>query len=197
MKDFIVLLLLAATVFVVSKSLLRRRSAAPLSRDESILLGRERICCLSQGWSQPEIDKILADFTALYADDGVKLKSSRLTGNVFRIDFPEGIESRHAEFLVNYLDYPADLDLQGRDIRNVAAVVLGPEFGIPSGLAGCKAVIYVPANDEEYDLVYGRLENGEAFRVSFGDNRWVDTGDARWRPALDEVARLALAQLGR
>jgi hypothetical protein len=98
----------------------------------------------------------------------------------FAITFPKDIQPKILYFLVNYLQYPREFDLKNRSIAVVARVVLTPAFGAPDDvLSGKNAMIYVPANDTDYDLVYVRIEQGQAYKVSFTDLVWQPVDEAR------------------
>ena len=76
-------------------------------------------------------------------------------------------------FLVNYLRYPKDFDLQNRTIGVLGRARLSQAFGIPdSSLEGIMAKIYVPANDKEFDNVYVQLESGKTFKIPFTRLIW-------------------------
>ncbi|MGH9930709.1 MAG: hypothetical protein ACREA9_15985 [Pyrinomonadaceae bacterium] len=61
--------------------------------------------------------------------------------------------------------------------------------GIPARLFGEKALLYVPDNDEDYDVVYLQSETAVSFKNSPGENRWRQVDVARL-PL--EVKKLAL-----
>ena len=82
--------------------------------------------------------------------------------------------------MVNYVRYPKKFDLSHRSIGVLGRVVLTAAFGVPdSALIGNRAVIYVPSNDTEYDLVYARVESGRTYTIPFTSLIWEATGAAR------------------
>jgi hypothetical protein len=136
---------------------------------------------LIRGWQRKELEQILADFLQLYglADSSV-LKMEAKSSDTFVITFPHDIEPKLLLFLVNYVQYPKKFDLTERSIGVLGRVVLTAAFGVPdTGLIGKQAVIYVPANDTEYDLVYARLESGGVYIIPFTSLIWKATDDAR------------------
>lgn len=133
------------------------------------------------GWRRPELDKILSYLREAYE---VSMSSRRLvterSNDTFVISFPNDIPPKILYFLVNYLQYPKEFDLKNRAIGVVGRIVLSTACGIPDdSLAGKSAEIYVPANDTDYDLVYLRTEDGEAFEISFTDLIWKRAQQAR------------------
>ncbi len=96
-----------------------------------------------------------------------------------RLRFPNDMPPEGFGFLVNYLQYPEDYDLQGREIVVVGRVTLGRDFNLPDEkLAGQRAHFYIPSNDEDYDVVYVRV--GErTFENSFASWHWKVATDNR------------------
>ncbi len=127
-----------------------------------------------RGWNRAELDKILSGFLPAYdlpVDSTVKIKEE--SADKFTITFPNDIQPKFLYFLVNYLQYPKEVDPKNRSIAVVARVVLTSAFGAPNdALVGKNAMIYVPANDTDYDLVYIRIEQGQAYKISFTDLVW-------------------------
>jgi len=83
-------------------------------------------------------------------------------------------------FLVNYLAYPTNFALAGRSISVAGKTMLSPDFqGIPESLAEKKAIIYVPENDQDYDVIYLLVETGAAFANAFSEGVWREVKDTR------------------
>lgn len=132
------------------------------------------------GWTRTGLQKFIGDFLPMYgiADSGVQIETK--DEHSFEIRFPSDIQPKLLLFLVNYLQYPKGFDLTHRAIGVVAHVVLTRAFGASDPkLIGKRAAIYVPANDNDYDVVYVKIESGETYRVPFSDMDWASTDDPR------------------
>jgi hypothetical protein len=80
---------------------------------------------------------------------------------------------------VNYLNYPKDYDLKTRSISVTGHATLTAAFHLPSkSLIGKNAVFYVPSADQDFDLVYIRVDN-ETYVNSFAGSRWKKVNNPR------------------
>lgn len=144
---------------------------------------------LRKGWSERELQTILHDFSSQY-ELGSSLKEQvtpRPDGS-FKVSFPAGIAPDMFAFLVNYVRYPRDFELRGRQILVVGRVTLAGPFAPPvPDVAGRNAVFYVPTNDTEYDLIFVKTDDGRAFEVSFTDMRWKPVRDPRLPEGADRL----------
>ncbi len=134
-----------------------------------------------RGWTRSELGQILSDFGGLY---GLPKPSDWTVTDGSHSDlilaFPNDIQPKLLLFLVNYLEYPKNFDLTHRSIGVLCRATLTSAFGVPeTSLVGKKAIIYVPANDTEHDLVYARVESGEAYQIPFTTLIWEGVSDAR------------------
>lgn len=129
-----------------------------------------------KGWEQSEIEKIIYDFIEAYKDDGYPaytIKPHKQSENLYHLTFPEDIHAQLFTFLVNYLAYPFDLDGSNRSIIICAKTTLSPGFeGIDSSLVEKKAILYIPENDQDHDVVYMRTESGVNLANSFSEVKW-------------------------
>lgn len=134
-----------------------------------------------RGWKRPELDKMLS-----YLRESYEVPASSpwvvtaRSDDVFVITFPNDIFPRLLYFLVNYLQYPKEFDVKDRSISVLGRMVLTRASGIPDDrLMGKSAEVYVPANDTDYDRVYLRTEDGEAYVIPFTDLIWKRVPEAR------------------
>lgn len=139
------------------------------------------------GWTNEELQRILADFTDMYSDqlgpDFDCEVSSHNKGST-HITFPHDIPASQFPFLINYLQYPKNHDLKARSISVVGEALLSPDFYPPSkNLAGQRAFFYIPLNDQNYDVVYVHVRD-ETFAKSFASNHWKKVFDPRIPPGL-------------
>jgi len=133
-----------------------------------------------KGLELSQLERILADFSRSYADDlapGEPFRITPLKAHQFRITFPSDIEPSLLSFLVNYIHYPKSLDLT--NVVVVAHVTLTSAFPLPrKALLGEKARVYVPSDDQDFDLVYVAV-GSEYFRQSFTNMVWKPVDDGR------------------
>jgi len=133
------------------------------------------------GWSEEELGKALDDFTGLdKSGPAPKIQIEKRFEQLFRVTFPEDISVFDFVALVNYLNYPIDLASPEREITVAGKTTLNSAFaGIPESLWGKHAILYVPENDEDYDVVHMQTEAG-AFANSFNqDSGWRRVNDPR------------------
>jgi hypothetical protein len=137
-----------------------------------------------KGWSQPELDEILTYFLGSYELSGkMSVKVTAKSNGVLTIAFPSDIPPTILLYLVNYLKYPKDFDLTQRSIGVLGRVALTSVFNLPDPkLVGKRAEIYVPADDDQYDLVYAKTETGAAYKVPFTNLIWKAVDTARTPP---------------
>lgn len=133
------------------------------------------------GWNEEELRDILDGFIAENQPGWplFKFEIVKEDVNFCRLIFPDDIHPLLFASLVNYLNYPIAFGVANRSIIVAGRTTLDQYFkGIPEKLSGQKAVIYVPANDEEYDVVYLQTETKLSFASSFNDDSWraVDEG---------------------
>ena len=134
-----------------------------------------------RGWSQSELDKILTYFLGSYELTGkMSVKVTGKSDGVLTIAFPDDIPPTILLYLVNYLRYPKDFDLTNRSIGVLGRVALTPVFSLPDPkLVGQRADIYVPADDDQYDLVYAKTETGTVYKIPFTNLIWKSVDTAR------------------
>jgi hypothetical protein len=145
-------------------------------------LARDTTELISKGWSKAELVKILDDFESMYHGRlgvGFHYLVTPLTPDQFDIHFPAGIAHPFFAYLVNYVQYPKGFDLTGRQVAVLGRVTLTAAYPIPSSdYAGMRARIYVPADDQEHDLVYVAVGQ-EFFRQQFTYDLWDRKTDGR------------------
>jgi hypothetical protein len=144
-----------------------------------------------KGWSDDEVQQIIGDFIGTSEDDGYppySIKPQMQGGNICRLTFPNDIHPWLFRDLVNYLVYPLDIDFENRAITVYGKITLSSAFrGVDASLWGEKVILYVPENDEDYDVIYLQTASGANFSYSFTGPEWKRVGDARLS---EEVASL-------
>ena len=144
-----------------------------LENDKAILI---------QGWNEEELRDILDDFVEedLSAFAAFRIEIQKRLDNSFWLTFPEDIHPAEFVSLINYLAYPVNSGLAGRSIIVAGRATLNSDFdGLPKSLEGKKALLYLPENDEDYDVVYLQTESRVSLAKSFKEGAWRQVNDAR------------------
>jgi hypothetical protein len=142
---------------------------------------------LIQGWNEDELRQILDDFVAedLSAFAAFRIEIHQRLEDSFELTFPEDIHPDEFLSLINYLAYPFNFDLAGRSIVVAGRTTLTSDFdGLPNLLAGEKALIYLPENDDDYQLVYLQTESGVTLAKSFNEGAWRKVNDVQLSDAV-------------
>ena len=142
---------------------------------------------LIQGWNEGELHKILDDFVEqdLSAFAAFRIEIQKRFENFFALTFPEDIHPDEFVCLINYLAYPFDFDLTGRSIIVAGKTTLNSDFdGLPKEFEGKKALLYLPENDDDYQIVYLQVESGGTLARSFNEGDWRKVKDARLSSAV-------------
>ncbi len=137
---------------------------------------------LIQGWNEDELRQILDDFVEqdLSAFAAFRIEITKRFENSFALTFPEDIHPDEFVCLINYLAYPFDFGLAGRSIIVAGKTTLNSDFdGLPKEFAGKKALLYLPENDDDYQVVYLQVESGATLAKSFNEGDWRKVKDAR------------------
>ncbi len=143
-----------------------------------------------RGWTSAELNRILADFQKIYEGRlGAKfaLEVHPPDHGSIRVTFPHDIPALEFSFLINYVQYPKDLDLKTHSILVIGKAPLSADFQVPDRrLVGQFAIFYVPSNDRDYDLVYVRVGH-ETFENSFAADIWKKVTDSRLPPGIETL----------
>jgi hypothetical protein len=145
---------------------------------------------LIQGWNEDELRQILDDFVEedLSAFAAFQIDIKQRFENSFALTFPEDIHPDEFASLINYLAYPIDFDLAGRSIVVAGKTTLNSDFdGLPKSLEGKKAMLYLPENDDDYQVVYLQIESGETLAKSLNEGAWRKVKDARLSSAVKSL----------
>jgi len=137
---------------------------------------------LIEGWNEDELRQILDDFVEedLSAFAAFRIEIEKRSERSFKLVFPEDVHPDEFLSLINYLAHPIDFDLSARSIIVAGKTTLNSDFdGLPQSLAGKKALLYLPENDEDYDVVFLQSESGATFARSFDGGGWRKVNDAR------------------
>ncbi len=134
------------------------------------------------GWEADELDNGLDDFAARGSTGRPPpIAMYEHSENLYRLTFPEDIPVVNFIDLINYLNYPIDLGEPERKITVAGNASLNSEFaGIPETLWGEGAIVYVPRDDEDHDVVYLQAATGQTFVFSFNQKGyWRRVNDSR------------------
>jgi len=132
------------------------------------------------GWSEQELREILDDFNAESERPPLEIEIKKRFENEFRLTFPQDIYPLEFAALINYLNYPINVDAGDRSIVVAGKATLTEDFeDIPNSLVGKKATLYVPENDEDYTTVYLHTEDGDNFANFLQQPVWRRVNEAR------------------
>jgi hypothetical protein len=145
-----------------------------------------------QGWHEDELRQILDDFVDedISAFAAFRIEIEPVQEDSFTLMFPEDIHPAEFLSLINYLAYPVNFDPTGRSIVGAGKTTLNSDFdGLPKSIEGTKAILYLPENDQDYDVVYLQTESGASFAKSLNEGSWRRVKDARLSNAARSLAR--------
>jgi hypothetical protein len=142
---------------------------------------------LIQGWNEDELGEILSDFVDqdLSAFVAFRIEIEKRFENYFALTFPDDIHPDEFVSLIHYLGCPVDFDLAGRSIIVAGQTTLNSDFdGLPKSVERERALLYLPENDEDHEVVYLQTESGVTLARSFNEGVWRRVKDARLSSAL-------------
>jgi hypothetical protein len=131
------------------------------------------------GWNEKELERIVDDFRQQgEIDPPMEIEIQKRHDDQFILTFPGDIAPGDFAALVNYLNYPIDFDLADRTPLVAGRTTLNSDFtGMPESLQGRKAILYVPADDDDYTVVYMQTETSENFAMSMNEMIWQSVDD--------------------
>jgi len=142
---------------------------------------------LIQGWNEDELRQILDDFVEedLTAFAAFRIEIEKRLESSFALTFPEDVHPAEFLSLINYLAYPINFDPAGRSIIVAGKTTLNSDFdGLPKSLEGKKALLYLPENDEDYDVVFLQTDSGVVLANSFNEGVWRKVNEPRLSSAV-------------
>jgi hypothetical protein len=147
---------------------------------------------LISGWNEDELHKIVDNFDQGKEPDEppYEVEIQKQNENLYRLTFPRDVHPTVFAYLLNDLAYPMEFDLTGHRIVVAGKSTLSSAFeGIAASCFGRMAIIYLPENDADYDVVYMRTESGVAFAFSFNETVWQPVKDARLSNEVEILAQ--------
>jgi hypothetical protein len=146
---------------------------------------------LIQGWSEDELHQILDDFVEedLVVFAAFRIEIETRLDNCLVLTFPEDIHPAEFVSLINYLAYPINLDPAGQVVIVAGKTTLNSDFdGLPQIHAGKKALLYLPDDDTDHDVIFLQTESGVTLARSFSDGIWRRVNDARLSSMVKSLA---------
>jgi hypothetical protein len=139
----------------------KARTASPAANPNG------QVSLFVRGWNRTELDRILRDYFRLHQPPRSSAwRIAAAPNRTLMITFPGDIDPKPLFRLVNYIRYPNNSDLSRRPVGVLGHLVLTPAFDVPdAALLGQRAVIYVPANDTRYNLIYAKVESGSVYKI--------------------------------
>ena len=175
LKTFVIVVGLTLTVGALLLGPRLRPTSAAETR-----LSKSDVSVLVRGCAKEELQRILVDFDRKYDLAETTFEVEIGAEGLLRIRLLDDLDRSLFLFLVNYLHYPEELDLTDRQIAAVGQLRIAEVTGMPADTKpGELTWIYVPTDDQEYDLVYARRENGLTYQISFTDLSWKPVADPR------------------
>lgn len=194
MSWLLVLIVLVALAAIACQSFRSKstNSESPITHNFTPNSENDKVIMV-KGWNEAEIRKIIHDFIETYKNDGYPaytIEPHKQAENLYRLTFPQDIHPLLFTFLVNLLAYPFDLDFKNRPIVISGQTTLTSDFaGIDSSLLGKKAILYIPENDQDHDVVYMQTEAGINLANSFNDLKWRRVDNSRLSNKVKELIR--------
>src|SRR2546426_4894482 len=174
---FVILVALPVIILAKPVKLDSKSDLAPFTPDPD----NDKVI-LVKGWHEDELQRILDDFIA-EDTSGVasyRIEVGKRDEDFYSLTFPQDIHAAVFGFLVNYLAYPRNFGLTDRLIIVAGKRTLDSNFqGIPQSLVGNRAIIYIPEDDQDYDVVYLQTETGNTFANCFSEGVWREVKDTR------------------
>jgi hypothetical protein len=143
--------------------------------------GNDKVIVVN-GWDEEQLRAIMDGFMAECdpSAPNYEIEILQQQNGDYWLTFPRDIHPSEFAALVNYLQYPIEFGIPEHSITAVGCMTLSAAFdGIPKQLIGEKAVLYVPENDEDHDVVYVQSESGTSYSYSFQDSSWRRVKAAR------------------
>jgi hypothetical protein len=177
-----VALVMAAKPVKTEVPLTDRASFTPNPENDKVIL--------IQGWNEDEISQILNDFLEADATAFVafRIEMEKRLENSFALNFPEDIHPAEFLSLIGYLAYPNNFDTTGRAIIVAGKTTLNSDFdGLVRSLEGTRAVLYIPENDDDHDVLYLRTDSGVTLAKSSHEGAWRKVKDSRLSSAVESL----------
>jgi hypothetical protein len=127
------------------------------------------------GWSEEQLRAIIHGFMAV-RDPGTpdyEIEILERPNGDYELTFPQDIHPSEFAALVNYLRYPKEFGIPEHAMTVIGKMTLSATFdGIPESLIGQQAVLYIPDQAEDYDVLYVQTDSGARYSYSFQDSTW-------------------------
>lgn len=179
-----ILLVIALVLTLGACTAIRRKPANERANIASFVPGpKNDKVIVVKGWDEDELRRVINDFVATYKDDrypSYSIEPHKQSDETFRLTFPNDIHPLLFTFLVNYIAYPFDVDLSRHSIVVIGKTTLNSLYeGIDVSLAGQQAILYLPEDDQDRDVVYMQTTAGVTFANSFSELTWKRVNDPR------------------
>jgi uncharacterized protein (DUF983 family) len=150
---------------------------APDANNDKVIIVR--------GWNENELLAILNGFAARDQPGApeCRIEIQPQEEDCYRLRFPLDIHPFLFTSLVDYLLYPSEIAIGNRLVAAAGKTTLDSAFeGIPETHYGQEALLYVPEDDRDHDVVYLQTKSGLIFAYYFIE-------EIGWRPV--KSARLS------
>jgi hypothetical protein len=139
----------------------KERTASPARSPNS------QVSLFVRGWNQTELDRILTDYFRLHQLTGSSVwRIAAAPNRTLMITFARDIGPKPLFCLISYIRYPNNSGMSHRPVGVLGHLVLTAPFDVPdAALLGKRAVIYVSANESEYNVIYAKVESGNVYTI--------------------------------
>ena len=122
---------------------------------------------ISDNITATEIDRILTGFCNMYNKEKYQAQPRlyKLSEKQFAITFPYDIEFEFFCYFINYVRYPMGFD-KSFEVTGWTTTKSG-ETWITEKSAGKRVMLFIPADDTEYDNVYLTTEDSIGYKLGF------------------------------
>ena len=146
---------------------------------------------LTRGWSEAELKRIIGDFHRMSIKElpaNFSAQTQAKGGDILSTTFPANIEGMIFCFLVNYVQYPKDFDLESRTVLAAGRATIRADF-LPSeqSLIGKRMLFYIPADDRQYDIVFAQVD-GQSYEFPFSGTRWHRAKEPRLPMGISDLS---------
>ncbi|MCU1264024.1 MAG: hypothetical protein JWM21_342 [Acidobacteria bacterium] len=128
-----------------------------------------------EGWESEQLDLIIAGFIA--KEDSTAphytIEIDQQREDCYLLTFPDDIHPAIFAALIHYLQYPVEFRVPDSAINIVGRTTLNGAFdALPEELIGERAYLYLPEDDQDFDIVYLQTESGANLSCSLTDRVW-------------------------